>query len=261
MKILNAIALIISCLATTVSFGQAASEANEPTPEDLDAAFTSEDAAREATRWSKVIIPPDRRTALERMTEEADLIFHGTVQSQQVIYGGNDIPFTHTTFAITDLIKGEADGGFFTLVQEGGPDKLIPHKVLLVSTSQYFSVSEEELLFIGFDQATDTDTVQQRFRVLQGNMYNENGRGVIVEQHSADSRAGLRLTRGRDPDKRFRTVPLGSGALYKQFGDNRTDTDDGPGGPLRAVSAGASSLGSSVGDFISAVSQARRVQQ
>ena len=163
------VVFFIACLTLGMSgFAQAAGEDSEPTPEQIDAAFTSEDAAREAARWSKTIRQRDERSALERLSEEADLIFHGTVHSQEVHYRGNDIPFTHTRFAISDLVKGEVDGGFFTLVQEGGPDRLDPQKVLLVSKSEYFARDEEELLFIAFDAATGSHMVRERFRIMEG---------------------------------------------------------------------------------------------
>lgn len=251
------VVLYLACLTTGIAgFAQAAGEASEPTPEQIDAAFTPEDAAREAARWSKTVRPRDERSALERLREEADLIFHGTVHSQEVHYRGNDIPFTHTRFAISDLVKGEADGGFFTLVQEGGPDKYDPQKVMLASKSEYFATGEEEVLFIVFDQTTGTHRVRERFRILEGLTYNANGRGVVVEQGAPGAKARLRLTRGRNADERFRTVPMGSTALYKRFGDDDENPDGDLGGaaaqPRRAAPA-QDSLGSSVGDFLSAL--------
>lgn len=258
------VVLLLACLAQAMAgVAQASGEASELTPEEVDAAFTAADAAREATRWSPVVRPRDERSALERLREEADLIFHGTVHSQAVEYRGNDIPFTLTTFAISDLVKGEADGGFFTLVQEGGPDRHDPEKVLLVSTSEYFATGEEELLFVSFDQATGQHSVRERFRILEGLTYNANGRGVVVEQGAPGSRAGLRLTRGRNADARFRTVPLGRAALYKQFGDDTENPDGGPGAaaaPGRAAAPAQDDLGSSVGDILSALQAAGRAQ-
>lgn len=254
----------IACLALGIAgHAQASGEASEPTPEQIDAAFTPEDAAREAARRSKTIRPRDERTALERMSDEADLIFHGTVHSQEVHYRGNDIPFTHTKFAISDLVKGEADNGFFTLVQEGGPDKDNPQKVLLVSTSEYFATGEEEVLFVAFDEATGTHMVRERFRILEGLTYNANGRGVVVERGTPGAKAGLRLTRGRNADERFRTVPMGSTALYKRFGDDIENPDGDPGGAAaaRATAPVQDGLGSSVGDILSALQATRRVQQ
>lgn len=257
MHVFRHLVFFIACLTPGIAgFAQASGEASEPTPEQIDAAFTPEDAAREAARWSKTIRQRDERSALERLSEEADLIFHGTVHSQEVHYRGNDIPFTHTKFAISDLVKGEADGGFFTLVQEGGPDKYNPQKVLLVSTSEYFATGEEELLFVAFDDATGTHMVRERFRIMEGLTYNANGRGVVVEQGAPGSKAGLRLTRGRSSDERFRTVPLGSTALYKRFGDDTENPDGDPGGAAataRAAPPAQDSLGSSVGDVLGAL--------
>lgn len=261
MKIVRNLVLIFASIYAGVCAAQQVGEEFESTPEQLDEAFNAQDAVREAARWSNVVSAPDKRTPLERMTDAADLIFYGTVQSQEVLYEGNDIPFTHTTFVVTNLIKGETDGAAFTLVQEGGPDRHIPHKVMLSSTSHYFALGEEELLFVTFDKKTGTDMVQQRFRVMQGNMYSENGRGVIVASRASDNKPALQLTRGRSADKRFRTVPLGSSALYKQFSDDKPNTDAGQGATARQALADTDSLGSSVGDFIAAVSRQRGAQQ
>ncbi|MDX1735581.1 MAG: hypothetical protein R3228_14505 [Halioglobus sp.] len=264
MHLFRNVVIFIACLAPCIAgFAQASGEASELTPEQVDAAFTAEDAAREAARWSDTIRPRDERTALERLGEEADLIFHGTVHSQQVHYRGNNIPFTHTTFAISELVKGEADGGFFTLVQEGGPDRYDAQKVLLVSTSEYFATGEEEVLFVAFDAATGIHMVRERFRILDGLTYNANGRGVVVEQGPPGSRAGLRLTRGRSADARFRTVPFGTTALYKQFGDDTENPDGVPGAAAtsaRRAAQAQGNLGSSVGDILSALQGAGRVQ-
>ncbi len=262
MPAFRTVVFFIACLTPGIAaLAQASGEASEPTPEQVDAAFTPADAAREAARWSKTIRPRDERSALESLSEEADLIFHGTVHAQEVQYRGNDIPFTYTTFAISDLVKGEADGGFFTLVQEGGPDRYDPEKVLLVSTSEYFATGEEELLFIAFDQPTGTHMVQERFRILEGLTYNANGRGVVIQQAGPGARPGLRLTRGRSADERFRTVPLGTTALYKQFGDDTGNPDGDPGGVGAAARAAASAqdnMGSSVGDVLTALQETGR---
>ncbi|NND69004.1 MAG: hypothetical protein HKN19_15550 [Halioglobus sp.] len=259
----NVFLFIASLVPFIAGFAQASGEASELTPEQVDAAFTAEDTAREASRRSKTIRPRDERSALQRLGEEADLIFHGTVHSQQVHYRGNDIPFTHTTFDISDLVKGEVDGGFFTLVQEGGPDRYDAQKILLVSTSEYFATGEEEVLFVAFDAATGTHMVRERFRILDGLTYNANGRGVVVEQGPPGSRPGLRLTGGRSADARFRTVPFGTTALYKRFGDDTQNPDGAPGAAAataRGVSPAQGNLGSSVGDIISALQGAGRVQ-
>lgn len=251
------VVLFIACLALGIAgIAQASGEASELTPEQVDAAFTPEDAAREAARWSKTVRPRDQRTALERMSQEADLIFHGTVESQHVEYRGNDIPFTHTTFAIGNLVKGEADGSVFTLVQEGGPDRYLPEKVLLVSTSEYFAVGEEELLFVAFDQPTGTHMVRERFRIVDGLTYNANGRGVLLEQGAPGARPGLRLTWGRSADERFRRVPIGTTALYKQFGDATENPDGAAGAVPRAAAPAHASLGSRVGDVLDALQRA-----
>lgn len=260
MQVLRTILFLAGCLAGIAGLAQASGEASEPTPEQVDAAFSPEDAAREAARWSKDVRPRDQRSALERLSEEADLIFHGTVHSQAVEFRGNGIPFTHTTFAIIDLVKGNADGGFFTLEQEGGPDRVDPEKVLLVSTSEYFAPGEEEVLFVAFDDATGRHMVRERFRIVDGLTYNANGRGVVLEQGPAGSRAGLRLTRGRSADARFRTVPIGKTALYKQFGDD-TDNPDGPAeASMRAAAPAQDNLGSRVGDVLDALQGAGRQQ-
>ena len=255
MKLSHLVTLTILGLFCTSGLTQPAGEFAEQSPEELDAAFSAEDAAREAASWSDAIIPRDNRPALSRITDESDLVFHGTVQSQTVVYDDKGIPFTHTTFSIRELVKGKLGTSEFTLVQEGGPDRTIPDKVLLVSTSSHFAVGEEELLFVKLDEATDSHIVQQRLRVLQDNVYNEDGYGVVVRDGPAHEGPQLSLTSQRNPDDRFTTVRIGPHTLFKNARGHSAEAGEDFTTGREASAASAEVVGSTVGDVIAAIAE------
>lgn len=222
MKYVRTAALLLLCLQWHLATAQPGGEAGEPSPEELDAAFTSADAAREAAAFSKVIINAGEDDPLREMTETADLVFRGSVSSQSVVYDANGIPFTHTTFAIDAILKGHYPDGEITLVQEGGPAQDRKDKILLVSSSLLFNIGDEELLFIDLDQdnpkARERATVHQRFKIYEGKVYSEDGRGITLEPDDRGAGRRLTLSDDRHPSEYFRQIRIGDHTLTKNFG-------------------------------------------
>ena len=214
------IAIIAMGFSWNMAIAQHGGEASEPTPEELDAAFTSEDAAREAVLFSDQI--PDRAAAdpLGDMISEADLVFRGTVAAQSYVYDSNDGAFTHTTFTIAEVLEGDYASDTITLVQLGGPSKT-DDTVSMFSTSHYFNVGEEELLFLALDPeqpaAQNRTTIQFRFPVFEGQVYTGDGYGLIVEPVDDGARHNVGQSSSRNPDARFRQINIGSRTFTKHF--------------------------------------------
>lgn len=228
-----ALVVVIGC-HWTLALAQAGGEASEPSPEALDAAFTSEDAAREAAAFSDEIIEPGVLDPLQAMAGDSNLVFRGRVKSQSYAYDTDGTPSTHTTIVIDGVIKGDYPDGEITLTQQGGPSQSDPDEVLMVSTAQYFNVGEEELLFLNVDPdnrtALDRAHVDQRFRIYQDKVYSEDGHGVILEPVAGGSGHRLALSRDRHPSKRFNTIRIGSHTLTKNFSDDEQFDSIAPSG-------------------------------
>jgi hypothetical protein len=205
-----------------IAVAQINGEEGEPTPEYLDATFTSEDAARVAAGFSDQIIGDSSADPVGDMTNAADLVFRGSVLSQTYVYDAAGTPSTHTTFLITEQLKGDHQSDEITLVQPGGPSQFDSDEVMMVSTARYFTVGVEELLFMGLDPESQVEsrraTVLSRFRIYENKIYNEDGHGVIVVPLEDGTRYGLVQSRDRNPDARFRRINIGSHWLSKQFG-------------------------------------------
>ncbi len=193
-------------------------EEYELSPEYLDAHFSAEDEKRMMAGFSDQIIPDPPDNVVKQLAESADLVFFGRVLDQNYVYDANGVPSTHTRFAVNEVLKGEHPQAELVLVQLGGPSASGDGGVL-VSESKYFNVGEEELLFLKRRQvsATATDArngyeIKNRFRVLDGKLFDEDGYAVIM-----DDAGGLTLSRDRHPDERFSTINMGTHKLYKQF--------------------------------------------
>lgn len=254
MKYLQTIVFIIFCFGfVQVAAAGVAGEFLEPTPEELDDDPTQEDAARAAALWSDEIINRDTVDPLGDLVHAADLIIRGEVVSQSYSYDDTGVPFTHTTIAIIDVLSGDYAGAEFTVVQEGGPAQDDDKRAMLVSGSKNFNVGEEELLFLKFESrktaassqthsriepvytGPEKVTVQQRFRIYEDKVYNEDGHGVIVEPVAGGEGHRLRLTRDRSPAPRFREIHVGRLTLGKKFVSRAEDTaDSADAGPLGA---------------------------
>lgn len=210
-------------------------EASEPSPEELDAAFTEEDAAREAAAFSDVVIDRSNPDPLGRMTSEADLVFRGTVVSQEVVYDENDLPFTHTTFAISEVLEGSYSVPQITVVQEGGPVKNDPENIVMVSDAEYFTEGESEVLFLDLHPEQTRQerriSIENRFRIYGGKVYDEHGRGLLLMPTEEGKGYRLGLSRDRNPAPRFSQIHIGPHTLTKNFEEKDSAPDSGGGEP------------------------------
>lgn len=210
---------------------QPGGESTEPSPEQLDAAFTAEDAAREASAWSNVVIDRSNPDALGKMAAATDLVFRGAVKSQKVVYDSNDLPFTHTTFTILEVLKGAYPAQEITLIYEGGVSRDNPENVVIVSDARYFNVGEEEFLFVELDPENPVPsrrvTVDHRFQIYEGQVYNEDGHGLLLLPDADKQGYRLQWSRDRNPAPRFGKIHIGSHALTKVFSDEKSYPDSG----------------------------------
>lgn len=200
---------------------QAGNEQFELSPEQRDAAFSAQDAAREAQAWSTQALERNTSDALSQLAADADLIFRGRVESQSFEYDSAGTPFTRTEFVLADVVKGERSAAQFTLLQEGGPSQSGDGRVLLVSNSRHFAVGEEELLFVELHpaefRADRRAAVQHRFRIYQERLYTEDGQGVILSQAHERGQRRLELSADRHPAPRFSRIQIGEHTLTKRF--------------------------------------------
>lgn len=224
--------LLLFSLHCGLAAAQPVGESGEPSPEERDAAFTPEDAAREAAAFSDVIIENGAVDALGAMTDAADLVFRGSVSSQSVVYDADAVPSTHTTFLIEEILKGSHPDGEITLVQQGGPARDHADKILLVSTSMLFNTGDEEVLFIDLDADNPNPrqraTVNHRYRVYEGRVYSEDGRGISIEPVGSGSGQRLVLSDDRHPSGYFRLVRIGGHTLTRHFGGDAGKSDSAP---------------------------------
>ncbi|NND68649.1 MAG: hypothetical protein HKN19_13765 [Halioglobus sp.] len=206
----------------------------ELTPEQLDAAFTAQDAAREAALWSDEEIVRAPVDPLGKMSAESDLVVIGTVTAQEIVYDDRDRPFTHTTLAITEVVDGSYEGGLITLVQEGGPLKHKPENVLILSHTHYFTPGEEELLFLALNPDSPHPQsrveIKKRFGVLNGKVFSENGRALVITATEQAPGYTLSFSRDRNPHPRFKDFKIGPHEFSKGF-TQRGYESESPGQP------------------------------
>ncbi len=205
-------------------------EENELSPEYLDAHFSAEDEKRMMAGFSDQVLPDAPANVVKQLAERADLVFFGQVLAQDYVYDAKGVPSTRTRFSVDEVLKGEYPQAELVLVQLGGPNASGDGGVL-VSDTHYFNVGEDELLFLKRRQATATTTdarngyeIRNRFRVLNGKLFDEDGYAVIM-----DSAGGLGLSRDRHPDERFSTINMGTHKLLKQFSEPPRDGGDSGG--------------------------------
>lgn len=225
---------IAAIFCITPGLIQAAGEDFEPTPEEQDAAFTAADAARERALFSDEIIDYHNTDPVGRATDTADLVVRGRVKSQFYAYDAAGSPLTHTTIEIHQVLKGEHPNGEITLVQPGGPAKDNNTSVVLVSDVQYFNVGEQELLFLAVEPdspyAMRRVTVRQRFRILGGQVFTVDGRGVTLRPTPGGKGFGIVLSVDRHPAPRFTQVQIGAHTLTKYFGGRDEGAPDAAAG-------------------------------
>lgn len=224
---------IFLVLSGNIAVAQINGEEGEPTPEYLDATFTSEDAARVAAGFSDQIMAGSSADPLGDMANAADLVFRGSVLSQTYEYDAAGTPSTHTTFLITEQLKGDHQSNEITLVQAGGPSQTDSDKIMMVSTARYFTVGEEELLFMNLDFESQVESsrssVVSRFRVYQDKIYNEDGYGMRVVTLNGGTQYTLVQSRDRNPADRFKRITIGPHRLDKNFSEKGNRSADAKG--------------------------------
>jgi hypothetical protein len=260
MNIQKLIAIFLLPLLSHGAFAQSGGEANEPSPEELDAAYTEADALRDAAKWSDVEIVQKEPDPLGEMTAGADLVIRATVTSQSNGHNAKNTPLTHTTFSISEVLKGDYAADEITITQEGGPSKTRPNRVVIMSHTKYFKVGDEELLFLSLDPDNALQELQvrinNRFGIQQGKVFDENGRGLI--HSTADNAPGysLALSKDRNPHPRFRDFQIGSHKFSKKFKEDNTGDDADFGGDTAIEESNPASRGHQRSMDVSAFSAA-----
>jgi hypothetical protein len=239
VTLLKTVLPILLGLYCVGAVAQPSGEENEPTPEFLDATFSGTDAERVAAGFSDVIVERASQDDIGSMTDAAELVFRGTVQSQSYSYDELGVPSTSTTFAITAQLKGDHPADNITLVQPGGPSQSDSNQVLMVSNARYFAVGEEELLFVDGSSnnavSPDQTNLLSRFRIYENKLYNDDGYGILLKPAKDGGKPQLIQSRDRNPAARFRRFNLGSHRMTKNFGGEDTD---GPGTTRKPESNG-----------------------
>lgn len=211
-------------------------EGYELSPEALDAAFTEADAAREAAGWSDKTV--ERRVAdpMASMSAAADLVIRARVTAQKVVYDDRDVPFTHTTLGISEVVAGNYQDSHITVVQEGGPDRHDSDRVLMLSHTHYFTPGQEELLFLELNPDSayphSQVVINTRFSVLNGQLFNEDGRGLIYTETEEAPGYTLSWSRDRHPHPRFTEFRVGEHEFSKQFREREQESE----GPAQLLS-------------------------
>lgn len=249
VNIIKYLSILALSLGWNLAFAQGG-EANEPTPEELDAAWTAEDAAREAAMYSDEIIDPRNVDPLGDATSASDLVVQARVASQEYVYDAAGNPQTVTTFKIDTVLKGAHGGNEITVVQDGGPVKDSADNIVIVSDTEFFNVGEDELLFLAVDADNDYATqqvvIRQRFRVYEGQVFTSDGNGVNLITSPDGNGHSLAASRDRHPDRRFTEVQIGDHTLTKNFGGGEANAPDSGNGENAAAGSGAAGYASSV---------------
>ena len=238
-------AVLFLSLIANGSVAQPAGEAGEIPPEVLDANFTEADAAREASLWRERTVERTPADPLAEMSAAADLVVRGTVTGQEVVHDAGGTPYTHTTLDISEVLEGGYGGSEITVVQEGGPLRDKPDEVLILSHTHYFTPGQEELLFLQLNPDSPHPysrvVIKNRFGVLNGKVFNENGRGLIYTEQEEAPGYTLSLSRNRHPHPRFSDFKIGPHEFSKRFSerDEEVGNNDYPAStPLKRVRPG-----------------------
>jgi hypothetical protein len=81
--------------------------------------------AMSGTAWSHGAQDPVQAGDLEALTEESNLVVHGSVvevEYQTVTEEGETVPQTRVTYQVKEALRGTAEGQTVTLQFPGGPD-------------------------------------------------------------------------------------------------------------------------------------------
>ena len=218
-KVIGCLALGLHC---SVAMTQLPAEEYEPTPEYIDANFGEEGAARLAAGFSDMIPAGSATSSLAGMTDAADLVVRGLVLAQEYHYDVHGVPSTHTTFLLSEKLKGDHPNTEVTLVQAGGPAQNNADKIMMSSHSHYFNVGEEDVLFLETDLENTSPfrrvTVMSRYRILEEKLYSDDGRGVILVPLQSGDDYRIAHGKSRHIDSRFSTIEIGTQRFNKASG-------------------------------------------
>lgn len=125
---------------------------------------------------------------LRQMARDADLVFYGTVvgvdyRASEAALGERAVPHTFVTYRIQEVFSGKTQEGTITLRFLGGRGK--EAEFLMIQGYPLFDVGDEDLLFVkgnGENACPLVGCEEGRFRSIDGQMYNEEGRQLIVTQ-------------------------------------------------------------------------------
>jgi len=219
MGLFNLIVIcIIFLVSPSITFSQPVGEEYEPTPEELDAAFSASDYEAMKAGYSKKIYSNRIEIKADNLLAQADVVIEGVVTNIHYRYGKNDFPTAHTEITVTRVLKGTFDDPVLVITQPGGPSRE-GKQGYMVSNVHFFDVGEGELLFLDFPWENNTRIIN-RFRIYQGKMYNVDGYGLLM-----DANGVLRLSRDRNPAERFETINMGTHRLWKKFSEPEINAD------------------------------------
>lgn len=129
---------------------------------------------------------------LTHMTEEANLVFVGDVvdvvyRKARIEGGEGDLPYTFVTYAVGNVLRGEAPGDTLTMGFPGGPNGR--GGFVEVSSVPLFQRGERDLLFVvgnGEKGCALVNCEWGRFRILNEGVYNTHGSPVrgLVQEHA-----------------------------------------------------------------------------
>ncbi len=208
------------------SFPQESSDRGAISDAEAEAA---EAEASDATTPESVRM--DDYKSIQNLVEQADMVFQSVVQdityklSDPTGPEGVQVPYTFVTFSVEDMIYGSHDGNEVTLRFIGGMDEK-SFRYMGASIVPLFDVGDEDILFVqgNTDRLSPLVGGQSgRLRVIDGQMYTENGREITLEQNG-------RLKTG--PRHAFESVlshtvtcSLGTKSFEKKFGPGVVDCE------------------------------------
>ncbi len=146
-------------------------------------------AAVTCLTWSENVfahssLSPEEAHDLQTLTEEANLVVHGTVVAVNYINtktNGEEVPFTRVTYQLQKTFRGEFNGDKLTLQFVGGADG--KGGFLFVSGVPTFQKSDEDILFIrgnGEDGVCPLVHCEYgRFRLHHARVYNTHGQPLL----------------------------------------------------------------------------------
>jgi hypothetical protein len=125
---------------------------------------------------------------LRQMGRDADLVFYGTVidvdyRASEAALGERAVPHTFVTYRIEEIFSGKTPEKTITLRFLGGRGK--EAEFLMIQGYPLFDIGDEDLLFVKGNGEYACPLIgceEGRFRSIDGQMYNEEGRQLIVTQ-------------------------------------------------------------------------------